>query len=71
MDNALVVPVLCVPEERCGGTQKEKPGLDDRSWGNTWPYPGSPGILEIQRDPIFGPSEVNVGDTSGPAVEGG
>lgn len=39
--------------------------------GVTWLGLGSPGILEIQRDPIFGPSEDNIGDTSGTTVESG
>lgn len=40
-------------------------------WSATWLGLGSPGILEIQRDPIFGPSEGDVGNTSGTTVERG
>lgn len=49
--------------------QKENPGLDEQGWSETRLDSGSPGVLQIQRDPIFGPSEVNVGDTLGAAVQ--
>lgn len=69
VDPTLVICVLRVPGK------KVRQGFRDwgtRVWAGVLPgRPGSPGILEIQRDPIFGPSEDDVGDASGTAVEGG
>lgn len=67
MDSTLVVCVFSVPGEK-GHAQRGELGLEYHLVG---PGLGSPGILEIQRDSIFGPSENNVGNTTGTAVEGG
>lgn len=67
MDSTLVVCVFCVPGEEVLQELRER----DWGWSVIWLGLGSPGILEIQGDPIFSPCEDNVGDTSGTTVKGG
>lgn len=68
VDTALMVGVLRVPGVKGGAWVLGR--VTGIAVGPGWSW-GSPGILEIQRDPIFGPSEDDVGNTSSTAVEGG